>query len=369
MSKFPVGIIGCGNISETYAAAGQRFENFEIVACADLDVFRAEAFAALHGVPRALTTEDLLSDPEVALVINLTVPAAHAEVAGRALKKGKHVYTEKPLTLRRREARELIGLAREKGVRLGGAPDTFLGGGLQTCRKLIDEGLIGEPLGGAGFMLSRGPESWHPSPDFFYKKGGGPLFDVGPYYLAAFTTLLGPVKRVTASARSSFPQRTIGSEPLAGTTIDVEVPTHVAAVLDFAAGPVVTLTTSFDVSGTRLPNIEIYGAEGTLVVPDPNGFAGPIFFQARGEKEWREMPLQFGYANESRGLGVTDMVAAIVSGREHRANERVAYHVLDLMHTIIDASESGRHIDVKSSMSRPDPLPLNLADGQIERPA
>jgi predicted dehydrogenase len=368
MSKFPVGIIGCGNISKVYAAAGKRFENFEVVACADLDVARAEAFAREHGIPKALSPEDLLADQDVALVINLTVPAAHAEVAWRALKKGKHVYTEKPLTLRRREARELIGLAREKQVRLGGAPDTFLGGGLQTCRKLIDEGLIGEPLGGAGFMLSRGPEGWHPNPDFFYKKGAGPLFDVGPYYLAAFTTLLGPVKRVTASARSSFPQRTIGSQPLAGTLINVEVPNHVAAILDFASGPVVTLTTSFDVVGSRVPNIEIYGSEGTLVVPDPNTFGGPIFFLPRGEKEWREMPLQFGYADQSRGLGVADLVASIHSEREHRANERVAYHVLDLMHTIIDASETGRHIDMKSSMSRPDPLPLGLADGQIELP-
>ncbi len=366
MSKFPVGIVGCGNISKAYAAAGKRFENFEIVACADLDGARAEAFAAEHGIAKAQTVEELLANGDVRLVINLTVPAAHAEVALKAIKAKKHVYNEKPLALRRREARELIGLAREKNVRLGGAPDTFLGGGLQTCRKLIDDGAIGVPLGGTGLMLSRGPEGWHPNPEFFYKKGAGPLFDVGPYYLTALTTMLGPVRRVTASARSSFPQRTIGSQPLAGTLINVEVPTHVAAVLDFAEGPVVTLTTSFDVCGTKSSNLEFYGSEGTLVAPDPNTFGGPVYLLRRGEKEWREMPLEFGYADHSRGVGVAELVDAITTQREARANERVAYHVLDLMHTIVDASETGRHIEMKSSMSRPTPLRKGLADGQIQ---
>lgn len=366
MSKFPVGIVGCGNISKAYAAAGKRFENFEIVACADLELARAEAFAAEHGIPKAQTTEDLLANAEVKMVINLTIPAAHAEVAYQAIKKKKHVYNEKPLALKRREARELIGLARERNVRLGGAPDTFMGGGLQTCRKLLDDGAIGVPLGAAGVMLSRGPEGWHPNPEFFYKKGAGPLFDVGPYYLTALTTMLGPVRRVTASARTSFPQRTIGSQPLAGTLINVDVPTHVASVLDFAEGPVATLTTSFDVCGTKSPNLEFYGSEGTLVAPDPNTFGGPVYLLRRGETEWREMPLEFGYADHSRGLGVADLVDSIVTEREARANERVAYHVLDLMHTIVDASESGRHIEMKSSMSRPTPLPQGLADGQIK---
>lgn len=366
MSKTLVGIIGCGNISKIYAEAGKKFENLDIAACADIDIARAQALAKEFGIPKALTVDDLLEDSGIALVINLTVPAVHGEVALKALKKGKHVYNEKPLALRRHEARQMIGLAREKKLRIGCAPDTFLGGGLQTCRKLIDDGAIGEPIGGAGFMLSRGPEGWHPNPEFFYKKGAGPLFDMGPYYLTAFTTLLGPVRRVTGSARISYKKREITSQPLAGETIEVDVPTHVTGVLDFEAGPVVTLTTSFDVSAHRLPNIEIYGSEGTLAVPDPNSFGGPVLLRRRGEEEWREIPLEFGYAENSRGIGVSDMVAAIAHDREHRANDRVAYHVLDIMHSIIDASETGRHVEMNSTMSRPEPLPLGLMAGRVE---
>ncbi len=365
MSKFPVGIIGCGNISKIYAEAGKKFADLDIVACADLEVSRAEALASEHGIPKVLTVEELLSSSDVKLVINLTVPAAHGEIATRAIKKGKHVYNEKPLTLRRREAREMIGLAREKKVRIGCAPDTFLGGGLQTCRKLIDSGAIGVPVGGTGFMLSRGPESWHPNPEFFYKKGAGPLFDMGPYYLTAFTTLLGPVGRVSGAARMSFKERQITSQPLAGSNITVEVPTFVTGVLEFDSGPVVTLTTSFDVVGSQFRNIEIYGSEGTLVVPDPNTFNGPILLRKRDETEWREMPSEFGYTENSRGLGVADMVNAIVNGREHRANERVAFHVLDLMHSIVDSAEAGRRVELASSMSRPEPLPPGLAPGRV----
>lgn len=260
----------------------------------------------------------------------------------------------------------MIGLAREKKVRIGCAPDTFLGGALQTCRKLIDAGAIGVPVGGTGFMLSRGPESWHPNPEFFYKKGAGPLFDMGPYYLTAFTTLLGPVGRVTGAARISFKERPITSQPLAGSNITVDVPTYVTGVLEFDSGPVVTLTTSFDVSGSQFRNIEIYGSEGTLVVPDPNNFDGQILLRKRGETEWSEVPLEFGYTENSRGVGVADMVNAINNKREHRANERVAFHVLDLMHSIVDAAETGRHVEMASSMSRPEPLPQGLQPGRVE---
>ncbi len=366
MSKLPIGIIGCGNISDIYAEAGKKFENIEIVSCADLDIERAKALATKHGIARPVDVDTLLADPEVAMVINLTVPAVHADVATKALKKGKHVYNEKPLALRRREAREMMGLARDKGLRIGCAPDTFLGAGLQTARKLIDEGAIGVPVGGSGFMLSRGPESWHPNPEFFYKRGAGPLFDMGPYYLTAFAALLGPVKRVAGSARVSFKQREITSQPLAGSLVSVDVPTHIAAILDFDAGPVVTLSTSFDVTATKLSNIEIYGSEGSLAVPDPNTFGGPLFIKRAGDEEWREVPLEFPYSENSRGLGVADMAAAILSGREHRASDRLAYHVLDLMHSIVDSSESGRHIEMSSSVNRPAALPPGLAPGQID---
>jgi predicted dehydrogenase len=356
MSTLPVGIIGCGNISGIYAEAGRKFANLSLAACADLDLSRAEALAEKHGIARALTVEALIEDASIAAVINLTVPAAHAEVTKAAIERGKHVYSEKPLALRRRDARDLIGLAREKKVRIGCAPDTFLGAGLQTCRRLLDDGAIGVPLGGAGFMLSRGPESWHPNPEFFYKRGAGPLFDMGPYYLTALTTLLGPVRSVTGSARITFQERIITSQPHAGTTMKVETPTHVAGVLEFESGPVVTLTTSFDVVASRCRNIEIYGSEGTLLVPDPNTFGGPVLLRRHGESEWTNVPLHAGYAENSRGLGVADLVAGVVADREHRANERTAYHVLDIMHSLLDTAESGRRITLNSTMTRPVPL-------------
>lgn len=366
MSKTPIGIIGCGNISGIYAEAGRKFADIEVVACADLLPERARALAEKYAIPRALSMEELLADPEVAIVVNLTVPRVHGEVALKALRKGKHVYNEKPLAPRRREAKEMIGLAREKGLRIGCAPDTFLGAGLQTCRKLIDEGAIGEPVAAMGFMLSRGIEHWHPNPEFFYKKGGGPLFDMGPYYVTALTALLGPIKRVAGSARASFPKRLITSQPLAGQSIDVDIPTHISAMLEFENGPIATLTMSFDVVGHRLPCIEIYGSEGTLAVPDPNRFGGPVHLLKRGETEWREVPLAFGYAENSRGLGVADLAGAIRANRGHRANERLAYHTLDVMHSIIDSAASGRHVEIASTMARPEPLPGGLTPGRVD---
>jgi len=361
-----IGIIGCGNISQIYAEAGKVFQDIEIIACADMDFGRAQALADKNDIPKPLRVEQLLADADVELVINLTIPVVHAEVALEVLRHGKHVYNEKPLAQKRREAREMIGLAREKGLRIGCAPDTFLGAGLQTCRKLLDEGAIGEPIGGAGFMLGAGVEDWHPNPDFFYKKGAGPLFDMGPYYLTAFANLLGPVRRVTGSARISSPERLITSQPHAGKTIRVETPTHIAAVLDFESGPVVTLATSFDVQGHTLPPIEIYGTEGTLLVPDPNSFGGPVKLWTKAKKEWVEMPLTFGYSENSRGLGVAELAVAVREDREHRVNARTAYHVLDIMHSILDSSESGRHIELASSMSRPLPLRQGLLAGEVE---
>ncbi|GAB4175528.1 MAG: Gfo/Idh/MocA family oxidoreductase [Terrimicrobiaceae bacterium] len=351
------GIIGCGTISDIYAEAGRKFPVLEVVACADLRRESAASLASRHGIPAVMEVDELLADPEIGLVINLTIPAAHGEIALKALRKGKHVYSEKPLAMRRRDARELIGLAREKNLRVGCAPDTFLGAGLQTCRELIDSGAIGSPIGATAAMLCRGHESWHPNPAFFYKKGAGPLFDMGPYHLTALVSLLGPVSRVAGSARISFPRRTVASQPRAGEIIDVEIPTHVAAVLDFASGPVATLTTSFDVSAHNLPNIEIYGEEGTLLVPDPNSFGGPVRIRKRGSSDWEEVPLARPYDANSRGLGAADMAMAIALGTEHRANERLAYHVLDTMHSIIDSSEDSRHLEVRSACTRPLALP------------
>jgi predicted dehydrogenase len=363
--KTKVGIIGCGKISSIYFEAGQKFDAIEIAACADLDLDRARASAATYGVPHAVSVEELLQIPEVEIVINLTIPAAHAEVGLAVLRAGKSVYNEKPLAILREDAQRMIQLAHEKNLRVGGAPDTFLGASLQTCRKLIDDGVIGEPVAASAFMLGRGVESWHPNPDFYYQPGGGPLFDMGPYYLTALTSMLGPVRRVTGSARSSFPERTITTERRRGERIKVEVPTHLAAVLDFASGPIATLVTSFDVAATRMRDIEIYGSEGSLVVPDPNNFTGDVWLKKLGEKEWSSMPLTHIYSENSRGIGVAEMAQAIRANRPHRASAEMAYHVLDIMHAVHEASVESRHIEVASTMTRPDPLAMGLMPGQV----
>ena len=367
VKKTKAGVIGCGNISSIYLEVGQTFESMQIVAVADLIPERAQAQAAKYNIPRACSVEELLADPEIEIVINLTIPNAHASVALAAVEAGKSVYNEKPLTIQREEALKLLELAAQKGVRVGGAPDTFLGGGMQTCRKLIDDGWIGEPVAATAFMLCHGHESWHPAPEFYYQKGGGPMFDMGPYYLTAMVSLLGPVKRVTGSTRITFPERTITSQPKFGTKVEVEVPTHIAGVLDFASGAIATLVTSFDVWYAEVPRIEIYGTAGSLSVPDPNGFGGPVRVRRAGASDWSDVPLTHGYAKNSRSVGVADMAYALQSGRPHRANGQLTYHVLDLMHAFHDAANEGRHIELKSTCSRPAALPLGLRDGQLDR--
>ncbi|HEY3289936.1 MAG TPA: Gfo/Idh/MocA family oxidoreductase [Anaerolineae bacterium] len=363
--KAKVGVIGCGNISGIYFKNGKWLESIDIVACADLLPDRAKARAAEFGIPRAWTVQELLADPEIEIVINLTIPIAHAEVAFAALEAGKCVYNEKPLAISREDGRKMLDMAKSKGLLVGGAPDTFMGGGLQTCRKLIAEGAIGEPVAVSAFMLCHGHESWHPDPEFYYKVGGGPMFDMGPYYITALVSLIGPIRRVTGSARITFPERTITSQPKNGTKIKVDVPTHVAGVMDFANGAIGTLVTSFDVWSHRMPNIEIYGTEGSLGVPDPNGFGGPVLLRRAGEKDWSDVPLTHIYADNSRGIGVADMAYALRSGRPARASGQLAYHVLDVMHAFHDASRDGKHIELTSGF-RPAPLPVGLVHGKLD---
>ncbi|HEX8833584.1 MAG TPA: Gfo/Idh/MocA family oxidoreductase [Abditibacteriaceae bacterium] len=361
-----IGIIGVGNISGAYFHTNKVFNFFDITACADIDVERAKTKAAEHGIAKGCSVAELLADPEIEAVINLTIPAAHGPVMIQALEAGKHVYNEKPLSVTREEAQQALALAEQKGLLIGCAPDTFLGGGLQTCRKIIDDGWIGTPIAATAFMMGRGPEGWHPSPEFFYKAGGGPMFDMGPYYLTAMVHLLGPVRRVTASTRASFPQRKITSQPLFGTMVDVDVDTHIAGVLDFHSGPIATLITSFDVYHADLPRIEIFGSLGTLSVPDPNSFGGPVRLRLANTDEWKEIPLTHGYSDNSRGIGLADMIQASRSGRKHRASGELAYHVLDLMHSFHDASREGRHIEMQSTCERPAPLPMGLHDGELD---
>jgi predicted dehydrogenase len=361
-----VGIIGCGNISGAYLEAGRTFDILDIVACADIIHDRALAKAAEYRIAKACNVEELLADPEIEIVVNLTTPQAHAEVGLAALEAGKSVHNEKPLAIIREDGRRLLGAARDRGLLIGCAPDTFLGGGLQTCRKLIDDGWIGEPVAATASMVCHGHENWHPDPEFYYQLGGGPMFDMGPYYLTALIHLMGPVRRVTGSARITFPERTITSQPKYGTRIKVDVPTHVAGVMDFANGAVGTIITSFDVWAAQLPRIEVYGTEGSLAVPDPNGFGGPVLVQRAGESEWSTVPLTHGYTKQSRGIGVADMAYALRSGRPHRANGDLAYHVLDIMHAFHQASQEDRHVELSSTCSRPEPLPLGLAEGTLD---
>jgi predicted dehydrogenase len=352
-----IGVVGCGNISSAYLMNLATYPYLKVVACADLDMGRARAQAERFKVPQALPVEDLIADPQIEIVVNLTVPAAHATVGLAALRVGKSIYNEKPLAITREDGRLLLQEAHERGLRVGCAPDTFMGGGLQTCRALLDEGVIGRPVAATAFVLGHGPEGWHPDPDFFYKAGAGPMFDVGPYSLTALITMLGPVRRVTGSARISFAERIIGSEPKRGTRIEVTTPTHIAGILDFAGGPIATLVASFDVWASQVPRIEIYGSEGTLSLPDPNTFSGPVHVRMAGDSEWKEMPLLYGNTGNSRGIGVADMAEAIRQSRQHRANGEMAYHVLDIMHAFQEASDQGQHVALSSTCERPEPLP------------
>jgi predicted dehydrogenase len=360
------GIIGCGNICDIYFEAGKRFESIEIVACADLLEDRAKSKAKEHSVPKPLPVEKLLADPDIEIVINLTVPSAHGEIALAALEAGKSVYNEKPIAIEREQASRMLALAKKNNLRVGTAPDTFLGAAIQTCRKIIDDGGIGEPVAATAFMMGHGHEHWHPNPEFFYQPGGGPLFDMGPYYLTALCTLIGPIRRVAASTRISFPERLISSQPNRGTRVRVTTSTHLAGIVDFHNNAIGTMIMSFDVWGHHLPHIEIHGTEGSMSVPDPNCFGGAITVKRGQEGEWKEMPHTHGYAENSRGIGVADMAYALRSGRPHRASGDLAYHVLDVMHCFHESSTAERHLETQTSCSRPEALPTGLIEGMLD---
>jgi predicted dehydrogenase len=370
MEKLRIGIAGIGKISGIYLKnlTGMFSNRVTVSAVTDIIPERAERAAEEYHIRRIGSLDEMVVDPEVDIILNLTQPQTHHEVAMKAVNGGKHMYNEKPLCAAREEAAMLLQRAAEKNVRVGGAPDTFLGAGIQTCRKLIDQGWIGRPVAVSAFMLCHGHEHWHPDPEFYYKQGGGPLFDMGPYYLTALVNLLGPVVRVSGSAQKGQAERVITSKPLNGAVIKVDVPTHIAGVLDFASGAVGVIITSFDVWSSSMPFIEIYGTEGTMQVPDPNYFCGEVRIRRFREEDWSLIPLVLREPDNPadkndwqklanwRGLGVTDMAEAITEGRPHRASGELAYHVLDIMHGIHDASASGTYYALKSSCSRPEPM-------------
>lgn len=364
MKPVSIGIIGTGNISDQYFKGCAQFDILNISACADLMLDRAKAKGDEYGV-RALTVEQLLADPDIQIVVNLTIPQAHAEVDLAAINAGKHVYSEKPFALERSEGQKVLDAAKTADLLVGCAPDTFLGGGLQTARKILDDGWIGKPVAATAFMVGHGHEHWHPNPEFYYKAGGGPMLDMGPYYLTALVHLLGPVKRVTGLTQKSFKQRRVTSQPNYGQMIDVDVSTHLTGVVDFEAGALATIIMSFDVWSHNLPRIEIYGETGSLIVPDPNHFRGPVYVRRAGQDEWASIPLTHS-DQVGRGIGVADMAYAITSGREQRASGALAYHVLDTMLAFDEASSSGRHVAIDSTVEQPAPLPLGLPAGQLD---
>ncbi|MDN4524014.1 Gfo/Idh/MocA family protein [Fictibacillus fluitans] len=363
MKKINIGLIGCGVISDIYLKNCSSFEHLDIVAVSDLDQKRAEEKAREYNIPSVLTVDELIHSEDIDIVLNLTPPGGHYALCLQALNAGKHVYVEKPLSVSVPEAQELIDTAKEKGLLIGAAPDTFLGAGLQTCRSLIENGAIGQPVAATAFMMSRGPEQWHPSPAFFYQAGGGPMYDMGPYYLTAFISLLGPVKRVTASAGMPFLERTIMSGEDAGKKIPVHTPTHISGNVEFESGAVGTIITSFDVQASRLPFIEIYGTEGTISVPDPNTFGGPVVFKQKGSNEWVEQELVSDTVENSRGIGIADMAAAILENRPHRASGDQAFHVLEIMHGFHEAASLGKHYDMTSTYNRPAGVNETLVSG------
>lgn len=368
MRKVKIGIIGCGNISSAYLRTARTFAILDCAALADIDLERARARAQEFEIPKACSVTELLAMPEIEIVVNLTTPQAHLEISLAAIAAGKHVYTEKPLAVNRADGAKILAAAAEKGVRVGCAPGTFLGGGLQTCRKLIDDGVIGRPVAAAAFMMSHGHESWHPDPAYYYQPGAGPMFDMGPYYLTALTTLLGPVTRVAGSAGIQISPRTITSKPKYGEQITVNTPDHVTGTMLFASGAIGTIITTFATWNSVLPRIEIYGTEGTLSVPDPNSLGGPVRLSRAGSREWEDVELTHGHADGRNmwGIGVADLAHAVVSGRPHRATGAQGFHVLELMQAFLESSRDSQYAHITSSFERPAALPLNLAEDVLD---
>jgi predicted dehydrogenase len=370
LNPLRVGVVGAGVISSQYSASLARLPQLRVTAVADLDTSRAEALAAQHEGARATSLPELLAADDVDVVLNLTLPRTHAEVALQALAAGKHVYGEKPLAMTVADGREVVKAAAAAGLRVGCAPDTVLGTGVQTARALLDAGEIGTPHSATAFMTTPGHERWHPHPDFYYQPGGGPLLDMGPYYLTSLVHLLGPVVRVVGASSRPSQTRTIGSGPRAGESFPVTIDTHITGILEHASGALSTLVMSFDTWAARLPRIEVHGTGGSLSVPDPNMFEGAVeLFSAAtapapgtdGEN-WVDVGVKAGYVDSGRGYGLADLALSVAEGRTHRANDEVALHVLDIMESVQRAADEHTSVTLTTTCERPDAIssPVDL---------
>ncbi len=363
--RLGVGIIGAGNISSQYLKAMKDFPVLDIRAIADMRPEVATKKAAEFGV-KTKSVDDLLADPTVDIIVNLTIPRAHVDVGLKAVAAGKHIYGEKPLGVTFAEGKKLIAAAKKKGVRVGSAPDTFLGGGHQQARAVIDSGKLGTIVGGTAFFACPGHEYWHPDPAFYYDIGGGPVLDMGPYYITDLVNLLGPVAKVQAMSVTPQKSRPIRSEPKKGQMMPVKVFTHVTGTLQFVSGALIQVTLSFDVPKHSHMPYEIFGSEGSMLVPDPNWFGGEVKIAKPRAEAWDDVPVKLPYADANyRSLGVADMAHAILSGRPHRASGDLALHVLEVMEAFETASKSGEIVKIKTRVERPAPLAESLKRGKI----
>jgi predicted dehydrogenase len=373
-----VGLIGTGRISDIYLTNCMKFDELDVIACASLDREEASLKAKRFNLPQVLSPEELLSDDEIECVLNLTIPAAHFDISKAALEAGKHVYSEKPFVTSLNKGQQLLDLAAERQLLIGNAPDTFMGGRWQTVRKLIDSGVIGKPSGFTAHVGTHGVERHHPNPDFYYKEGGGPLLDLGPYYLTVLVFLFGPMTRVCGMSNRSTNTRLIENGPRNGEIIDVEIDTHSLSLIEFDCGVIGSMTMSFDVWESETPRLEIYGSEGSICIPDldpvhgANNFDGPVWFRRRKDSRWEFQPRpidrpeqwlvaenRYGYNANYRGLGLRDLAQARVENREPRADGKLAFHVLEALIAIEESARAQRFQEISSTVKRPDPMPMD----------
>ena len=375
---FRIGLIGTGRISDIYIQNCSKFDELEIVSCGSLDAEESKKKAKVYGIPTVQSPVEILADPNVDCILNLTIPASHAAVTLQALEAGKHVYSEKPIATDILDCRRILNLARSKNLKVGNAPDTFFGGRWQTVRKLLDQQVIGKPTGVMAFAGTHGVERHHPNPDFYYQTGGGPLLDLGPYYLTAMVFLLGPILKVSGMARKTFDQRVIENGNRYGEKIDVEVDTHSLSMLEFQNGTIGSMTLSFDIWDSETPRFEIYGEDGTICIPDPdpvhgaNIFQGPVLYRTRSESRWEFQPRPkdrgdwlvaentHGFNQDSRGVGLLDLYYAVRDDRTVRASAELAAHVSEVMHGILDAPSQGGFVAINSTCDVPEILPENF---------